>query len=287
MRRGIIALVCVLLIIGISCNVNASAQLVADDWLRVDTKATAVSSVVERLDAGAIPQSPRGNDSLVTYMAKYGGDALESAVRYGDDAVGAMKNGIEPAQINKLADAGIKPTDFRKYKITDKEAAEAAIGAISKGSVKTWKEFFAADAEKYFSAKEASSSYIKLLDGKSPWPEGYEPQVTELSEGDIVNMVLDAAQEFPGRFATRDMIESVACARNKLAIQSGWKADCSRVVTYRVKANVRVRTGPVGPQIDLGVDRYLPGGGTQIELILPQGVYSNSYLEYVSERTIH
>ena len=70
-------------------------------------------------------------------------------------------------------------------------------------------------------------------------------------------------------------------------IRADWKNDCSRVVAYRIKSKVTVKTGPVGPQIDLGIDKYLPGGGTQIQFVLPDGEYSNNYLEYISEYAIN
>lgn len=59
---------------------------------------------------------------------------------------------------------------------------------------------------------------------------------------------------------TFDNIPNVDYARNEMAIKSNWKLDCGQVATYRVKAGVELEVieGPVGPQIDLNADKYLP-----------------------------
>ena len=44
--------------------------------------------------------------------------------------------------------------------------------------------------------------------------------------------------------------------------------------------------GTVGPQIDINIDKYLPGGGTQIQMLLDRNVNIMDYLEVVSVRSI-
>lgn len=60
------------------------------------------------------------------------------------------------------------------------------------------------------------------------------------------------------------------------------------MVTYRVKPGVElpVLEGPVGPQIDINANKYLTGGGTQIQMLIDRGVNIMDYLEVVSVHSI-
>ena len=104
-------------------------------------------------------------------------------------------------------------------------------------------------------------------------------------------MALDSTQPVtsPGNFGTFDNIPNVDYVRNNLAVKSDWKVDCSKVVTYRVKPGVEIPVieGPVGPQIDLNADKYLTGGGSQIQMLLDRSVNKMDYLEVVSVRSIN
>ena len=174
-------------------------------------------------------------------------------------------------------------------KVEVKGAVEAIERAIAKGTPKTWEEFLAVNSER--SVEELSSSYIKLIEGQSPWPENFVPQQKILNPGDTFQMALDNAQPVtsPGGFATFDNIPNIDYVRNNLAVKSDWKVDCSKVVTYRVKQGVKlpVFEGPVGPQIDINADKYLPGGGSQIQMLLDRSVNKMDYLEVVSIRSIN
>lgn len=227
-------------------------------------------------------------DDLVQNIAKYGDEAVESAIKYGDNAIAAMKNGIEPSLISQLDSIGLTPANFSKYGIVSREAAQGASAAINKGSIKTWKEFFDAGAGKYPSAKEASDSYVKLLDEQSPWPEGFIPNKTTLKPGEKFEMAFSPTQAStePGGFATFDNITSVDYVRDQLAVKLDWKPSIDRVVIFEVVEELPVQTGPVGPQIDLAVDKYLPGGGTQIEMLVGRFDRMN-YLKIIGERPIN
>lgn len=169
--------------------------------------------------------------------------------------------------------------------------SNAVENATAKGSTKTWEEFLAENPGK--SIEEASSSYIKLIDGQSPWPEGFDTaaHTTTLKSGETFQMALDEAQPVtsPGNFATFDNIPNTDYVRNNLAVKSDWKSDCSKVVTYRVKEGVEIPVieGPVGPQIDLSANKYLPGGGSQIQILLDRNANKMDYFEVVSIDSIN
>ena len=165
------------------------------------------------------------------------------------------------------------------------EVSKAVEAALAKGSKKTWEEFLKANPGK--NVEEASRSYINLIEGQSPWPEGFDTtaHTTTLKSGNTFQMSLDEAQPVtsPGNFATSDNIPNADYVRNNLAVKSDWKADCRKVVTYRVKEGMEIPVieGPVGAQIDLNADKYLSGGGSQIQMLLDRSVNKMDYLEVV------
>ena len=160
--------------------------------------------------------------------------------------------------------------------------------AIKYGSEKTWDEFVLHNSKSGVSLEELKDSYILLIEKQSPWPEGFKPIERTLKPGETFEMVLDNNQPLnrPGGFGTFDKIEGIDYAKNQLAIKSDWKQDFGKVVTYRVKDNVEIPVleGPVGPQIDLAANKYLPGGGSQIQLLIPRNIDKMEYLEVISVR---
>ena len=73
----------------------------------------------------------------------------------------------------------------------------------------------------------------------------------------------------PGGFGTFDRIPSVEFVRLSLAVKTAWKPAIDRVVTYEITAPMIADVGTVGPQIDVPADRYLPGGGSQFQMMVP------------------
>jgi hypothetical protein len=73
----------------------------------------------------------------------------------------------------------------------------------------------------------------------------------------------------PGAFGTFDRIPSVEFVRLSLAVKTAWKPAIDRVVTYEITAPMIADVGTVGPQIDVPADRYLPGGGSQFQMMVP------------------
>ena len=153
------------------------------------------------------------------------------------------------------------------------------------GSDKTYNDFIMNNPGKNI------DDYFRLVKEQSPWPDGYMPSehMVTLKSGDTFNMVLDAKQKTssPGGFALKEDVPSVEFARKDMAIKYGWKDDCGKVVTYRVKDGVELicPAGPIGPQIDLEVDMYLPGNSslTQYDLFNGLGrINRTDFIEVVS-----
>ena len=76
-----------------------------------------------------------------------------------------------------------------------------------------------------------------------------------------------------------------------MAIKSNWKKDCGKVVTYRVKEGVElnVMQGPVGPQIDLNANTYLPDNSSITQYDLFNGMSNINrmdFIEYISGRRL-
>lgn len=116
----------------------------------------------------------------------------------------------------------------------------------------------------------------------------FKNNVIKLKLGDTFNMVLDNKQKVtrPGGFALLDDVPSRAFARNDMAIKYGWKDDCGKIAIYRVKegSELNALSEPIGPQIDLGVDKYLPGNMSLTQLDLFNGlgeINRNDYIEVV------
>jgi len=63
-------------------------------------------------------------DDFVGVFANFGDEAVESVTKYSDDAISAMKNGIEPKLISSLDELGVNPSKFTDYGITSKSVAE-------------------------------------------------------------------------------------------------------------------------------------------------------------------
>lgn len=133
--------------------------------------------------------------------------------------------------------------------------------------------------------------YYELVKEQSPWPKNYIPEKISMKSGDSFEMALSTMQKptSPGGFATSSgSIENIDYVRNNLAVKVGWKEDVGKVVQYRVKDGMELPAleGTVGPQIDLKVDQYLPGGGKQFQFVLPEGKTLMDYVDIVSIRSI-
>ena len=125
------------------------------------------------------------------------------------------------------------------------------------GSDETWSAF----KEHY--PNGTIDDYWDIVKNESPWPPGYTPKETELKSGDRFYMAVKniASINQIGNFGVKERIPSEDFVRNNLAVKDKWKETCNTVRKYEVRENVnlKVNEGPVGPQIDLEKNVYLPG----------------------------
>ena len=137
------------------------------------------------------------------------------------------------------------------------------------GSEETWKDF------KKNIPNGTIDDYNKILYEQAPWPLNVKPSFKILKGGDTFEMAMAPRSKqldtWPGNFATDiNTISDKQYVRDKLAVKYNWKPEIDRVVQYRVKegSEIPANVGPIGPQIDLEINRYLPGGPNQIEMLM-------------------
>jgi len=141
---------------------------------------------------------------------------------------------------------------------------------------------------RHTSPEAARHAYLELVTGQSPWPDWFAPTVSVLQSGTLFQMALSSSQpdDRPGGFGTFDLIESVAEAREDLAVLQAWKPDIQRVTIYRVTQPLLVLVGPIGPQVDPGTCQLLEGRFSQFQMLVPAEDRMR-YLAVVSSRPIH
>ena len=153
------------------------------------------------------------------------------------------------------------------------------------GSEETWQDF------KKNIPNGTIDDYNKILYEQDPWPLNVKPSFKILKGGDTFEMAMAPRSKqldtWPGNFATDiNTISDRQYVRDRLAVKYNWKPDIDRVVQYRVKegSEIPANVGPIGPQIDLEINRYLPGGPNQIEMLM--GREKMNYLEIIGIRNI-
>jgi len=97
-------------------------------------------------------------------------------------------------------------------------------------------------------------------------------------EGERIEMAVDPEQINPakgqirgdkiGGFGTPDRIESVDQVRNDLAVRDDWKRDPSYVQELEIRPGTQIQESTVGPQTNPD-GAILPGGGRQVEILVP------------------
>jgi hypothetical protein len=115
----------------------------------------------------------------------------------------------------------------------------------------------------------------------------------QLTSADSFNMVFNYRQDYPGRFAVKEDITTLSKARNNLALKTDWKPEPVTVKNLSPKDSTVLDAfyGPIGPQIDLKSNMFLPGDltKTQYELLYPKGTSEAqrlNFLEIISEHDL-
>ncbi|WP_330574011.1 hypothetical protein, partial [Criibacterium bergeronii] len=153
------------------------------------------------------------------------------------------------------------------------------------GSDNTWKAFSVANPDKTI------DDYFKLVNEMSPWPIGKSGTPKLLQSGDRFYMAVqnDAPNNMIGGFGVKEKIISTQFVRENLAVKSDWKKTCNVIREFEVNDGIslNVLEGPVGPQVDLTIDSYLPGDMTitQYDLFsgLDHGINREDYVHIVDE----
>jgi hypothetical protein len=194
--------------------------------------------------------------------------------------VGATAGTVGASSTVKVGTIAYRPVSTSSSSILSSDGLAKA-GQARADLYQAWK---ADNAAAYASIEEQAAGYRKLISGESPWPEGFTPANETIPQGARVRMALSPGQPLtsPGGFGTFDTIPNELYVRNELAVKYGWKSEISGVVEYEVTQPLPVRSGPVGPQIDLGANRYLPGGGSQVNLNVPRTRSRMDYLNVIN-----
>ncbi len=140
---------------------------------------------------------------------------------------------------------------------------------------------------RYRTDQDAELAYQALAASQAPWPVWHQSNIVALPVGLRFQMALAPGQssQCPGAFATFERIPSVEYVRMALAEKTAWKPAIERVVTYEVTAPLLADVGTVGPQIDAPANRYLPGGASQFQMMVP-AAERMQHLRVVEERPI-
>ncbi len=103
----------------------------------------------------------------------------------------------------------------------------------------------------------------KDLDGQPYWAGTKVDEVVLGRKGEVIYFIEDynGGIPKPGQYASKTAILTIKELRQKLAVKEAWKktANSPTLRTYRVKKELRVRSGTIGRQSENGVE--LSGGG--------------------------
>ena len=137
-------------------------------------------------------------------------------------------------------------------------------------------------------AKEVNDYLVngqgKDLDGQPYWAGTQVDEIILGKKGETIYFIenYNGGAANPGQYASKDPISTIKELREKLAVKEAWKETAKEptIRAYRVKADLKARSGIIGRQSDKGVE--LPGGGHQYEIIDYLGGNWKNYLEEIS-----
>ena len=136
-------------------------------------------------------------------------------------------------------------------------------------------------------AKEVNDYLVngqgKDLDGQPYWAGTQVDEIVLGKKGEIIYFVEDynGGAANPGQYASKDPITTIKELRENLAVKEAWKETAKEPTlrAYRVKTDLKARSGIIGRQFDNGIE--LPGGAHQYEIIDYLGDNWKNYLEEV------
>jgi RHS repeat-associated protein len=195
------------------------------------------------------------------------------------EAAGSLATG------SRLQGTGVRSNS---YAVQPKTVYNSPASSTTSGNasirLNSWNEFQKATKGQFSSRQEAAAAYRRLYNDQDPWPEGYVPPVITLQPGARFQMAYGPGQKLqePGGWGTLDHIKDSSYVRQQLAVTEQFKSSIDRVVTFEVVQPLQVKIGPVGPQIDRVTGQYLPGGGSQIQLMVPR----DNRMQYIQAREV-
>ena len=275
---------------GISMGAGAGAQKITTDVTGNDTAGMVAGMFASGVtakglngieaEANKLAKAPKGIDG-VTEKA---GNLAEDVGKAGKGLEGAAKGAESAAEDSgKVVESGTYSGDL----MSAEEAARYSEywRELGIGSDNTWKAF------KDANPNGTIDDYFEIVQKQSPWPLGETGTPTTLKAGDRFFMAVEnnAPENVIGGFGVKERIDSTDFVRNNLAVKYDWKTSCNVIREFEVNSGIElnVNAGPVGPQIDLGADLYLPGDTTmtQYDLFsnLGSGIKREDYVHIIDE----
>ena len=275
---------------GISMGAGAGAQKITTDVTGNDTAGMVAGMVASGMtakglngieaEANKLAKAPKGIDGVT----EGAGNLVEDVGKAGKGLEGAAKGAESAAEdAGKVVESGTYSGDL----MSAEEAARYSEywRELGIGSDNTWKAF------KDANPNGTIDDYFEIVQKQSPWPLGETGTPTTLKAGDRFFMAVEnnAPENVIGGFGVKERIDSTDFVRNNLAVKYDWKTSCNVIREFEVNSGIElnVNAGPVGPQIDLGADLYLPGDTTmtQYDLFsnLGSGIKREDYVHIIDE----
>ena len=271
---------------GISMGAGAGAQKITTDVTGNDTAGMVAGMVASGVtakglngieaEANKLAKAPKGIDGVT----EGAGNLVEDVGKAGKGLEGAAKGAESAAEdAGKVVESGTYSGDL----MSAEEAARYSEywRELGIGSDNTWKAF------KDANPNGTIDDYFEIVQKQSPWPLGETGTPTTLKAGDRFFMAVEnnAPENVIGGFGVKERIDSTDFVRNNLAVKYDWKTSCNVIREFEVNSGIElnVNAGPVGPQIDLGADLYLPGDTTMTQYDL----FSNLGSEIKREDYVH
>lgn len=261
---------------GISMGVGAGAQKITTDVTGNDTAGMVAGMVASGVtakglngieaEANKLAKAPKGIDGVTEEAGKGLEGAAKGAESAAEDAGKVVESGTYSGDLMSAEEAARYSEYWRELGI---------------GSDNTWKAF------KDANPNGTIDDYFEIVQKQSPWPLGETGTPTTLKAGDRFFMAVEnnAPENVIGGFGVKERIDSTDFVRNNLAVKYDWKTSCNVIREFEVNSGIElnVNAGPVGPQIDLGADLYLPGDTTMTQYDL----FSNLGSEIKREDYVH